>query len=138
MPVCTFVRLEPSLARKPFTVTDSPTLRELRDQPRLIKPAGGPSSTSQLTILPLLSLTSMWKRAWGLIHSIFVTGPVIVFGLLRSYCAANEWWARLGTAARIKPKPAARTNEDPTFIFRLRTRLFTSRPDSVWRPVPHK
>src|SRR5213593_1566328 len=56
--VWAFVRLEPSLARKPFTVTDSPTLTEFLDQPRLINPAGGPSSTSQLTTLPLASFTS--------------------------------------------------------------------------------
>src|SRR5262245_60184302 len=88
--VCALVKFEPSFATNPFTVTVSPILSEFRVQPFLINIAGGPSSTSQLMILPLWSFTSTKKRACGLIQSTFVTGPVIVLGLLRSYCAAKE------------------------------------------------
>src|SRR5215831_13167663 len=75
-----FTRLEPSLAREPATVTGSPTFKEFLDQPRRMSMAGAASSTSQFTGLPLASFTSMKKRAWGLIQSTFVTGPVRVVG----------------------------------------------------------
>src|SRR5215510_5955008 len=105
-----FRRLEPSLASDPLTVTFSPTLRSFLVQPRLISIAGAANSTSQLTTLPAASLTSMKKRACGLIQSIFVTGPVRVAGLFLSYCAANEWWASTvceQMPKRIKPNTAA-------------------------------
>src|SRR5262245_55023687 len=86
--------------------------------------AGAASSTSQFTTLPPASFTSMKKRACGLIQSIFVTGPEIVAGLFRSYCAANEWWARSSPdpmPAIIEPKPAASTNKEFNFIVLFRT-----------------
>src|SRR5437588_7416304 len=92
-------RFEPSLAREPFTVTVSPILMAFLVQPFLSNIAGEPSSISQFSSLPLASFASTKMRAWGLIQSSFVTGPLSVIGLLRSYCAANEWWAAAGTAA---------------------------------------
>src|SRR6185295_17887124 len=115
-----FARFEPSLARNPSTVTGSPILSEFLVQPRRINPAGLPNSISQLATFPLVSFTSMWKRACGLIHSTFVTGPVSVTGFSRSYSAAKEWWARTGTAARIRTVPTASTTEDRVFMGDLR------------------
>src|SRR5262249_8096769 len=109
-----FKRLEPSFASDPLTVTDSPIFRSFRVQPRLMSIAGAASSTSQLTTLPPASFTSMKKRACGLIQSILVTDPINVAGLLRSYCAANEWWASAMPEEkpdRMRPKPAPRRND---------------------------
>src|SRR6476659_9600528 len=77
--------------------------------------AGAPSSISQFTTLPLASVTSMYSRPCGLIHSTFVTGPLSVIGLLRSYCAENEWCAWTGTFARIRTR-IAHTDNDQYFM----------------------
>ena len=98
--VVALATFEPSFAKDPFTVTVSPIFREFRDQPRRSNPAVDVNSISQFATLPLASFASMKKRACGLIHSTFVTGPVSVAGLLRSNCAANEWCELTGMAAK--------------------------------------
>src|SRR5262245_35274275 len=40
----------------------------------------------------------------GFIHSTFVTVPVNLIGLFRSYSAAKEWCASTGATAHRKPK----------------------------------
>src|SRR5436309_4504781 len=49
----------------------------------------------------------------GFVHSTFFTTPVTLTGLVASYSAASEWWARRGTATTTVAAPAtsAATNE---------------------------
>src|SRR5215510_14473127 len=108
------MRFDPSFASEPLTVTGSPILTALRVQPRRMSIVGAAGSASQLAVFPLASFTSIKKRACGWIQSIFVTGPVIVAGLLRSYCAAKEWCASTGveeTPNKVKQRPAAKAKE---------------------------
>ena len=58
-------------------------------KPRLNRALGGPPSIIQLSTVPSGFFTSMWFHVWGLIHSIFVTVPFNVIGLVASNSAAN-------------------------------------------------
>src|SRR5580700_10009392 len=48
----------------------------------------------------------MWIQAWGLIHSILVTTPCSLMGLVESNSAANAWCAQAGAALTSKLRPA--------------------------------
>src|SRR5688572_6582889 len=93
----------PSLARVPSTVTTSPLFRELRDQPRRIRPLGLASSNAQSSGWPLpaaahfhvlffsdpagpsqTSEMSTWNQACGFVHSSDVTLPVTLTSLAES------------------------------------------------------
>src|SRR5262245_45135734 len=68
-------------------------------QPRRSSAFGAPPSTAQVSTFPSGPFTSMWIQECGLLHSILMTVPLIVTGLFASNSAANEWCARIGTAA---------------------------------------
>src|SRR5271170_8222856 len=57
----------------------------------------------------------------GFIHSTLVTMPENFTGLVSSYSAAKEWWARMGSVPRAKPSTRAAndtTRTDHVFISR--------------------
>src|ERR1700683_1640753 len=57
----------------------------------------------------------------GFIHSTLVTTPEKFTGLVSSYSAAKEWWARMGSAPRARPstrKANDTTRTDHVFISR--------------------
>jgi hypothetical protein len=41
------------------------------------------------------------RNVWGLVHSLFVTTPVSVMGLLESYSSPKEWCAASGVASKV-------------------------------------
>src|SRR5262249_30243657 len=96
LPVATIVTtralpmLVPSFACDPSTAISSPTFMVFRVQPWRMRPFGLPISIPQLTVLPSAPDTSMKKYVWGFCHSILVTMPLRVSGLVASNSAANE------------------------------------------------
>ena len=70
--------------------SSAPAGRSVLLQPRRYRPFGLPVSMAQFTTLPSEPFTSMWIQACGLDHTMFVTIPRSVMGLLASYSAANE------------------------------------------------
>jgi hypothetical protein len=64
---------------------------ELTFQPHWVTSTLGLASSSVqlVTVWSLSSLTSIETRAWGFIHSIFVTRPLSITGLSASYSAAK-------------------------------------------------
>src|SRR5437762_5676812 len=86
-----------------------PTGRELLFHPRRNNWFGAPISTFQPTDFPSASLTSMYTQECGLIHSIFVTDPFKVTGLLASNSAENAWCAASGAPSPGAPIHVAAT-----------------------------
>src|SRR5262245_2769463 len=91
----------------------TPTGSEFLLKPRRSSAFGAPPSIIQLSTFPSGCFTSMWIHEWGLIHSIFVTVPLSLIGLLASNSAENAWCARAGTTANSIPNAAATR---PSFI----------------------
>src|ERR1044071_5208166 len=55
-------------------------------------------------------------RAWGLVHSSLVIGPVSVIGFSRSYSAAKAWCPWTGTDAMRAARPTAPVRIDLDII----------------------
>ena len=77
-------------------VTWSPTFKESFVQPFRVSVLGGPPSHCHSCTVPSLLVTSMYTQMCGFAHSMLVTAPFSVTGLLASNSAAKEWWAEIG------------------------------------------
>src|ERR1022692_2114797 len=84
------IRLDPSLEAHPVMETASVTFRMSLVQPVRRRIFGGWPSTIIVVTLPDSLLESTVRYTCGLVHSIFVTTPLIETGFLPSYSAANE------------------------------------------------
>src|SRR5262249_14912439 len=101
---------EPSLAGLMSTVTISPALREVFDQPARLRMLGARPSQAHSTLPPFPSSATMCSQVWGLTHSNSLTTPETVMTFVTSY-ATLLWWDHAGTA---KSKAAINTLEVTT------------------------
>src|SRR6185503_10935232 len=106
--------LLPDLAANPDAVIASPTVSVWRSQPSRVSELGLASSKLQLVVVLSALMTSMKKRACGLVHSIFVTVPLNVTTLFSSYSDENAWCA----VRRAPPTAIAPSSRIPIVLIR--------------------
>src|SRR5437867_2369618 len=111
----------PFLTPCKVNVTTSPDLNEVRVHPSALMVVGFWVSTAQFFTLPLSSLTSNFRKQWGLDQTHSVTVPFMV-RILSSKLAA-PWCASRGTECTRRPKAAAKT---PAILFLTKPSIFTT------------
>src|SRR5213593_2161839 len=109
----------PFLTPCKVNVTTSPDLNEVRVHPSALMVVGFWVSTAQFVTLPLSSLTSYFRKQWGLDQTHSVTVPFIV--RIFSSKLAAPWCASRGTECTRRPTATTKT---PAILFLTRPPLF--------------